>query len=127
MTIRILSSVVILAALASCTSNKEVSYREAFDPSTLDSSYSPTNDFFRFVNAKWIAENPIPGDRSRYATFDKLNEQALNTLKDVMEKASTSNAAKGSNEQKVGDFYFSGMDSASINAQGQVPCNRILI
>ena len=118
MTIRILSSVVILAALASCTSNKEVSYREAFDPSTLDSSYSPTNDFFRFVNAKWIAENPIPGDRSRYATFDKLNEQALNTLKDVMEKASTSNAAKGSNEQKVGDFYFSGMDSASINAQG---------
>lgn len=115
-----------LAILAtSCKEKQEEAYH-AIDPGMLDSSYRAGDDFYHFVNAKWIANNPIPGDKSRYASFDILDDNSLVMLRKVMEDASQANADKGSNTQKVGDFWASGMDTADIEAQGIKPIQPYL-
>lgn len=122
MTIRNFLLLSLVALAAGCKEKvEEKSYLTAFDPSSLDSTIRPGDDFFRFVNAKWMEANPIPGDRSRFAIFDQLNENSLNTLKSVMETAAETKSKAGSNEQKVGDFWASGMDSSAINQQGIAP------
>lgn len=88
-----------------------------FDMSDLNKNMQPCQDFNGYVNAKWIAANPIPADRSSWGAFDKLSEDSLNTQHQIVENAAK-NAAKaqsGSIEQKIGLYYKSGMDAAAVN------------
>lgn len=119
-----------LALMAGCkektkTTGKEAAYH-AIDAGMLDSTIKPGDDFYKYVNAKWIASNPIPADKSRFGTFDMLDDNSLNTLRTVMEDASKANAAKGTNTQKVGDFWSSAMDTVSINKAGIEPLKPYL-
>jgi putative endopeptidase len=121
--------VVTAILIAGCSSNPKTTENlnyKAIDPSMLDSTYAPGDDFFHFVNAKWIAANPIPADKSRFGSFDRLDDLSLNTLKTVMENAAKENAAKGSNTQKVGDFWRSAMDTSAIEKSGIDPLKPYL-
>ncbi len=94
----------------------------AFDIADLDTSVDACKDFNAFVNAKWIAANPIPGDRTRWGAFDELREKSLQTQKALVEAAAAkTDAAEGSIEQKIGALYRSGMDEASIEKAGFDP------
>ncbi|MBS0567049.1 MAG: M13 family metallopeptidase [Proteobacteria bacterium] len=93
----------------------------AFDPASLDARFKPCDDFYDYVNAKWIAANPIPGDRTRWGTFDELREASLNAQHKLIEDPSIASAARGTIEQKLGDFYASGMDEATIEKAGIAP------
>lgn len=87
--------------------------------SHIDKSIRPQDDFFLFANGTWFKQHPIPATEHDSGIFqlleDTINAQVLNICK---ESAVTVNAAKGSNKQKIGDFYASGMDSISRNRQG---------
>lgn len=113
------------AVLVSCKDTSTTGYK-AFDPGSLDSAYKPGDDFFEFVNAKWIAAHPIPADKSRYSTFDALDDLSNATLHQVLMDASAANAPKGSNTQKVGDFWYSGMDTVAIEQAGIEPLRPLL-
>ncbi|MFT3792905.1 MAG: M13 family metallopeptidase [Rudaea sp.] len=93
----------------------------AFDPTSLDTKYKPCDDFYDYVNAKWIAANPIPGDRTRWSTFDELREASLKAQRKLIEDPAIVKAATGTIEQKLGDFYASGMDEAAIEKTGVAP------
>lgn len=93
----------------------------AFDVSELDTSISACNDFNGFVNAKWVAANPIPDDRTRWGAFDQLREAALQTQREIVEDTAKSDAAIGTIEQKIGSLYRVGMDEAAIDAAGMEP------
>src|SRR5882672_5650833 len=93
--------------------NASTSYKSAWDPATLDSTFKPGDDFFDFVDAKWIKDHPIPADKGSYGAFTMLRDQSQMTIKKVMEDAAKASAADGTNTQKVGDFYTSGMDTVS--------------
>jgi putative endopeptidase len=94
-----------------------------FDASQLDHKYSPCQDFNDFVNAKWVAANPIPPDQTRWGSFTELNEKSLNDQHALVEAAAkdAAHAAPGSVEQKVGLLYASGMDEAAIDKAGFDP------
>ena len=94
-----------------------------FNVAELDSSINPCNDFNAFVNAKWIAANPIPQDRTRWGAFDELAEKSLDTQHQIVENAAknAASAAPGSIEQKIGDLYKAGMDTAAIDKAGYDP------
>jgi putative endopeptidase len=94
-----------------------------FDINDLDKSINPCADFDGFVNAKWVAKNPIPADRTRWGAFDQLREHSLDTQHEIAEKAAKdANTAKaGSIEQKIGYFYRSGMDDKAVEAAGYTP------
>ncbi len=96
----------------------------SFDVNDLDKAVSPCADFNAFVNAKWVAANPIPSDRTRWGAFDALREHSLETQHAIVEKAAR--AAKDAStaesiERKVGAFYASGMDEAAIEKAGLQP------
>jgi len=93
-----------------------------FDVNDIDKAISPCTDFNSFVNAKWVAKNPIPSDRTRWGAFDQLREHSLETQHEIAESAAKDAQAKaGSIEQKVGWFYHSGMDEAAVEKAGATP------
>lgn len=95
----------------------------AFDVSELDTNTSACADLNAFVNAKWIAANPIPADQTRWGAFLTLREKSLNEQHAIAEAAAKNieATAKGSNEQKIGRFYRSGMDEVAIEKAGYTP------
>ena len=95
----------------------------SFNIQELDAGKDVCNDFNGFVNAKWIAANPIPADRTRWGSFDALREDSLNVQHGIVDKAAANvtHAKPGSIEQKIGYFYASGMDEAAIEKAGYDP------
>ncbi|HEV7776693.1 MAG TPA: peptidase, partial [Luteibacter sp.] len=58
-----------------------------FDMKDLNPSIAACTDFNGFVNAKWVAANPIPADRTRWGSFDALREDSLNVQRTIVETA----------------------------------------
>ena len=88
----------------------------------IDTSVKPQNDFFAYANGNWIKKNPIPSDQASWGTFSVMAENNRKRIHEMLIEASQDKHAKpGSIEQKVGDFYYSGMDVESINKQGVKP------
>lgn len=111
------------AAASSASAAAAGAEKSIFDVSELDLAINPCQDFDGFVNAKWIAANPIPPDRTRWGAFDELVEASLNTQHQIAETAahSATQAKPGSIEQKIGNLYQSGMDTAAIEKAGFDP------
>ena len=106
--------------LTSCNhQNSEASYA-ANDPiiKNIDSTVSPGQDFFKYANGAWIKKNPIPAAYSSWGIGNLVQEEIREKLKKINEDALKENAAKGTNSQKIADFYFSGMDTVGIEKRG---------
>jgi putative endopeptidase len=101
--------------------------KAVFDVKQMDQNIRPGDDFFSYANGGWIKSTTIPNDKSRYGSFDILQEENNITLKAIFEKALTkTEAKKGSSWQKIADFYASGMDTAAINSKGIAPIREDL-
>jgi putative endopeptidase len=88
----------------------------------LDRSASPCEDFFQFANGGWIRRNPIPPAESRWGSFNELTDKNNAVLLRILNQAAADQEApRGSNIQKVGDFFRAGMDTASIEQAGITP------
>lgn len=87
----------------------------------MDLSVKPGDDFFAYVNGTWLKNTEIPADKSSYGAFTTLRDLSDARVKDIIEEASAKEAAPGSEEQKIGDFYAAFMDMDSINAAGMTP------
>jgi putative endopeptidase len=91
--------------------------------SELDPNIAACTDLNGFVNAKWVAAHPIPPDRTRWGAFDELAEKSLDTQHQIAEAAAKNaeSAKTGSNEQKIGWLYRSGMDETAVEKAGFEP------
>jgi putative endopeptidase len=87
----------------------------------MDTRVRPGDDFFSYVNGKWIAEAEIPADRSTWGGFSVLADQAQADVRAIIEDAASGEFADGTDEQKVGDLYKSYMDMETRNAKGVTP------
>jgi putative endopeptidase len=88
----------------------------------LDRSVNPAQDFYTYANGAWMSQNPVPADYGRWSQFSivsRNNQQAIHQL--LEQAANDSQAHPGSDAQKIGDFYFSGMDEAAIDQAGIQP------
>lgn len=97
-----------------------------FDPAELDDGIKPGDDFFAYVNGKWIAENEIPADRGRYGAFDILRDKSDEDVKAIIEETSATENEEGSDQQRVGDLYLSFQDFETRNARGVSPLEPYL-
>ncbi|HYY42394.1 MAG TPA: M13 family metallopeptidase N-terminal domain-containing protein, partial [Pyrinomonadaceae bacterium] len=76
------------------------------DVSNIDKNANPCADFYQYANGGWLTKNTIPAAYPEWGVFDVLAEQNRTTLRQIIEDAAkNTSAARGSNEQKVGDFY----------------------
>ena len=111
-----------LVTISSCnTKEKSATTKKDFLADNLDTTASPAEDFFQYANGGWIKKNPIPNDQAAWGIGNLVNEENLNRLKSINEKAATSKAAAGTADQKIGDFWKTAMDSAKIEQLGLKP------
>ena len=87
----------------------------------LDTSVKPGDDFFRYANGRWLKKNPIPPAYSSWGIGNVVEEELRDRLKKINVDALSAKAKKGSNTQKIGNFYFSGMDTVNIEREGLDP------
>ena len=93
-----------------------------FDLANLDRSVSPCDDFYKFADGGWMKNNPVPADRSTWATYSKLMDRNEEELHGILEEAAKDKSATpGSNWQKIGDYYATCMDESAIEATGIKP------
>ena len=115
----------VLATISSCT--KQPEGKPGFDKSNMDLAVKPGVDFFKYANGTWLKNTKMPEDKSRYGSFDILQEENNVLVKSIFEQAAAKkDAPKGSNWQKVGDFFSSGIDSAAIEKLGYDPIKEDL-
>ncbi|HUN71009.1 MAG TPA: M13 family metallopeptidase [Steroidobacteraceae bacterium] len=95
--------------------------KDALHPSWLDRQVSPAQNFFQYANGGWQKHNPIPAAYSSWGTFNILQINNEKVIRRLIEHAASAHAAPGSTEQKVGDFYASGMDEKLIDRVGAGP------
>jgi putative endopeptidase len=96
------------------------------DINGIDSSVKPGDNFFRYVNGRWYDTVKIADDQTGVGSYSFLNIPQKQLLQHILDSVSTTQNAPGSIEQKVGDFYASGMDTATINQRGYEPIQPIL-
>jgi putative endopeptidase len=87
----------------------------------FDPNVRPQDDFFRYVNGKWIKTTQIPADKGRYGSFIELRDKSEAALRTLIEEAAAKDNKAGSDAQKVGDLYQSFMDTARIESLGFSP------
>ncbi|UOG76144.1 M13 family metallopeptidase [Hymenobacter tibetensis] len=96
----------------------------------IDPSVSACQDFNQYASGNWYKNNPIPAAEVRWGSFNELSDKNNAVMRQILqEAAANTSAAKGSNAQKVGDFYASAMDTVAIEQAGlkylQPELNRI--
>jgi putative endopeptidase len=97
------------------------------DPITehIDSSIAPGQNFFLFANNTWFKKHPIPSSESSNGIFRTIQDTINESIYKICESAADAKAEKGSNKQKIGDFYFSGMDTLTIEKTSIAPLNEV--
>lgn len=88
------------------------------DPASLDKTVDPGDDFFKYVNGKWIAENELPAEFGRFGAFSLLNEKSRADVKTLIEELVAGNPAPGSEEARIVDAYNAYYNTAAIDAEG---------
>jgi putative endopeptidase len=126
----ILSSFVLAAILTSCSNNKnESTSTTVADPITehIDSAISPGKNFFLFANNTWFKQHPIPSSEKSNGIFRTIQDTINESIRKICESSmADTQSKKGSNKQKIGDYYFSGMDTLGIEKTGVAPLNAEL-
>jgi putative endopeptidase len=87
----------------------------------IDTTVKPGDDFFQYANGTWLKKNPIPAAYSSWGIGNVVQEELRDRLKKINDDALNAKAEKGSSTQKIGDFYYSGMDTVDIEKQGLAP------
>src|SRR6188472_141177 len=91
------------------------------DPASLDSAVRPGDDFFAYVNGKWVRDNPLPPEFTRYGAFDALSEKSTADIKTLVDELIAANPAPGTSERRIVDAYNAYLDTAAIDAAGLAP------
>jgi putative endopeptidase len=120
-----------LALLAGCATGTTSSTTTARAPAAIgawgvdlaarDLNVKPGDDFFRYANGTWLANTPIPDDRTRWGTFDMLREKSDNDQRVIIEEVALAGGQPGSIQQKIADYYNSFLNQEAIDAAGMAP------
>lgn len=103
------------SAAAPADADKPMYGAFGFDAAGMDKAVNPGDDFYDYANGNWERTTQIPADLAYYDMFQKLQDLSLDRTRTILDAAA---ARHGS---KVGDFYASFMDEASVDAKGVIP------
>jgi putative endopeptidase len=118
------------ASLCGCTREKSAPVagvstpaigRFGIDTAQMETSVKPGDNFYNYVNGKWLSTFQMPADKARYGVFDALRDKSESDVQTLLNELAKTPPAAGSVQQKVLDFYKSWMDEAAGEARGIEP------
>ena len=116
-----------LFALASSRAGEPPPKVPRFSVEHMDRSVDPGTDFYRFAAGHWLANNPVPADKSRWSGFDELRERNWHLLRDILESAADdADGAPGTPRRQVGDLFVAAMDTNRLEKLRFKPIARDL-
>ena len=104
---------------------KEEAAKQDFIRSNMDTTVKPNDDFFEYANGGWIKAHPIPGDETAYGIGELVQKELFVKLQTINEEALKKGDKSGAG-QRIGDFWFSAMDSNTIEKNGAEPLREEL-
>ena len=123
----LLISAVVVPGSAPAQTTSESPLVSGIDKELISPDISPGDDFFLHVNRKWLDQTKIPDDKSDFGSFTILQENAISALHEIMkELAAKPDREPGSDEQKVGDFFASMMNTEKLEKLGTKPLEPLL-
>jgi putative endopeptidase len=123
--LRVWLAMILLSLLSLVVMASPPGSEHGFDLANLDRSCAPCTDFNKFANGGWLAKNPIPAAYPSWGIANEVNERNREILHQILEGAAKDTvAAPGSNEQKIGDYYGSCMDTTKIESEGLKPLQQ---
>ena len=108
---------------AGCHSTSSSTARTGPDliQAALDTTVAPGQDFFTYANGTWLKNHPIVGSESNSGIGIEVQKEIYGRLRQISEEAAKAQAASGSNQQKIGDFWAVGIDSVKADKLGAAP------
>src|SRR5258705_10958463 len=111
----------LISTLAIAQQDKSIDYSHYLDQ-FVDRSVDPAQDFFHYSVGKWLKDHPIPSNERSWGVGNVVREETYQRMLKINEGASANpNATRGSISQKIGDFWFTAMDTATIEKLGIQP------
>jgi putative endopeptidase len=110
--------------LAAC-SKSEVAVQGAaavgIDPSAMDRTVRPGDDFYAYANGEWMKKTEIPGDRSNIGGFYIADQKTEERLAELIGGLLKDNPAPDTDEGRIKTYYQAFMDQAAIDKAGMAP------
>lgn len=97
-----------------CQQDDKPKQLKGFSVEFMDQSIKPGDDFYKYVNGTWLKNNPVPPEYSRWGAFSEITKNNDYIIKSILEESASGTAPNGSNQQKIGDLYFTAMDTVRI-------------
>ena len=124
----LLHTLVLVCFLTSCNNAAKptVEKSRGLSVQNIDSAVKPGDNFFMYANGKWYDTATILPTESRAGSRLEMDYVAKAHIKNILEEVAAAKNTAGTNEQKVGDLFASGMDTAAIEKLGYDPIKPLL-
>ena len=92
----------------------------------VNPAVKPGDDFYAYVNGKWLDSFQLPADRARYSSFTLLSEKSEHRVRSIIEELAAEKPDPTTLKGKVAAYYNAYLDTDAINAAGLAPAQPYL-
>ena len=115
------AAAVLVAACSPSVTTSTTPVKTDFLQANIDPTVNPGQDFFTYANGGWLKRNPIPNTESAWGIGNVVREQLYLNLRSINEQAAAASAPLDRDQQKIGDFWVTAMDTAKAERLGMHP------
>jgi putative endopeptidase len=117
----LLAALLATTACTQSTTSQPAGSLAGVDQSLIDKSVKPGDDFNAYASGAWAAKTEIPADRSSVGVGFDVFKVAEARNRELIEGAAKANAAAGTDQRRIADYYTAYTDTAGIEKRGLAP------